>query len=126
MFGQQRSALRKRARGSLIPASVAHQVHSPAPGFRPTAPEEEDVSRCYLAGISSLPTCSLHAGVPGASYRTDGAKGCIGSVLRQCMASADRKRAASNHLNLKFSRLSSLIDRQPISFMSRSISLWRF
>jgi hypothetical protein len=36
------------------------------------------------------------------------------------------KRAASNHLNLKFSRLSSLIDRQPISFMSRSISLWRF
>jgi hypothetical protein len=30
------------------------------------------------------------------------------------------------HLNLKFSRLSSLIDRQPISFMSRSISLWRF
>jgi hypothetical protein len=29
----------------------------------------------------------------------------------------------SNHLNLKFSRHSSPIDRQPISFMSRSISL---
>jgi hypothetical protein len=43
-----------------------------------------------------------------------------GAVLsRRSMASAD-------HLNLKFSRLSLLIDRQPISFMSRSISLWRF
>jgi hypothetical protein len=35
-------------------------------------------------------------------------------------------RLAVVHLNLKFSRLSWLTERQPISFMSRSISAWRF
>jgi hypothetical protein len=52
-----------------------------------------------------------------------GAKGCIGAAAWPALIV---KCAPSNHLNLKFSRLSSSIERQPISFMSRSISLWRF
>jgi len=62
--------------------------------------------------------------MPSATAR----RGCLSGIssLQRRADALMVKCAASNHLNLKFSRLSSLIDRQPISFMSRSISLWRF
>ena len=49
-----------------------------------------------------------------------------GSTARSGAVLSRRSMASADHLNLKLSRLSLLIDRQPISFMSRSISLWRF
>ena len=72
------------------------------PPKRPECLSRLAPSRGNLAGISSL-------------QRRNTEDAAWPALIVKC--------AASNHLNLKFSRLSSLIDRQPISFMSRSISL---
>ena len=57
------------------------------------------------------------------SYGSDYLDQCVGCLGQK--ASSSRTAGGRIHLNLKLSRLSWSTDRQPISFMSRSISARR-
>ena len=98
----------RRLQPGLCKQTLASATAGPLVCQKPTMVDADD--------LPPKPLECLTRATPRRGYRA-GSAARSGTVLsRRSMASAD-------HLNLKLSRLSLLIDRQPISFMSRSISL---
>ena len=106
---------------ALVACTPPFAAEPPNNEFFVFAVEKSPPRKCSrFSGVDRFGPCRLHADIyePIVCY--------LGMAEELSSAGAPSARLAVAHLNLKLSRLSWSTDRQPISFMSRSISAYRF